>query len=368
MFAKAARNIFQVRNSPPKRPNMSEDATGLCEPLHSPDDANVDIVFVHGLGGHRVESWTYKPTEEVPVESFWPKDFLKSACPTARILSFGYDSHFTHFYPLFGPKNIPVGTTIDDHSGSLFLDLNNLRASTETPPERPLIFVAHSLGGLVVANALSRLTETNTEDKNLANTTFGVIFLGTPFEGASLARWGTIALNLVKLFSSTNKESVKDLQEQSQRLAAINDAFYKYIKVRDRSQKTLRLACFYEEWPTYVGRNNIGVVVPKASATLSGINPVPISASHSGMCKFADESRNGYKAVSGTLSRWIKELDRQGPSNHATGGVVHSGDMKFQSTVHNSGIITRDIDGNTPDAVRLTGTVNYYGSDYKPQS
>ncbi len=63
---------------------------------------------------------------------FWPKDFLPTACPTARILSFGYDASFGHFYPLYGPKNIPVGTTIDDHSAALLLALSNFRAKTET--------------------------------------------------------------------------------------------------------------------------------------------------------------------------------------------------------------------------------------------
>merc|ERR1711964_205373 len=61
--------------------------------LYSPDGVGlgaastptVDIVFVHGLNGDAIESWTDPDTK-----SFWPKDFLPNDTPEARVMTFGY--------------------------------------------------------------------------------------------------------------------------------------------------------------------------------------------------------------------------------------------------------------------------------------
>jgi hypothetical protein len=142
----------------------------------------------------------------------------------------------------------------------------------------------------------------------LVKSTCGIVFLGTPFEGSSKALWGDRGLQFLQIFSTTNNEKMKALEERSQKLVSINDSFYKLLRARDHSDSHMRVACFFEEYPTYVMKKSIGMVVPKSSATLSGIDPIPIAASHSGMCKFADEHRNGYKNISETLSQWIREL------------------------------------------------------------
>jgi protein SERAC1 len=108
------------------------------------------VVFVHGLGGHRVRTWTSEPTKQTPRPTFWPLELLPLKCRTARILSFGYDASFAHFYPLYGPKIIPVGTTIDDHSSTLFQDLIGLRNRTNTVRQCILAARISPLGGLVL--------------------------------------------------------------------------------------------------------------------------------------------------------------------------------------------------------------------------
>lgn len=176
------------------------------------------------------------------------------------------------------------------------------------PSDRPIIFVAHSLGGLVCANAFSRQHDPSESNVVLVKNICGIIFLGTPFEGSEKARWGNRALQFLQLVSQTNNEKMKILEERSQTLASINQNFYKFLRARDQSHNLMRRACFFEEYPTYVLKASIGLVVPKSSATLSGIDPISIAASHSGMSKFEDEYRNGYKNISGTLSQWISKL------------------------------------------------------------
>ena len=63
-------------------------------------------------------------------KQFWPQTLLPKDCPTARILSFGYNADFAHFYP-DDLKEISPELTIDNYSTALFQALIALRG-TET--------------------------------------------------------------------------------------------------------------------------------------------------------------------------------------------------------------------------------------------
>jgi hypothetical protein len=143
--------------------------------------------------------------------------------------------------------------------------------------------------------------------------TTGIIFLGTPFEGSSKAKWAGRALKVLDWVSTTNKEDMKDLEERSAKLMSINEAFQKLLKARDRSEtrQFVEIACFFEQYAMYKGGKKIGIIVPKESACLPGVDPQSIQANHVDMCKFEDEDREGYKNISQRLSQWISDLDRQ---------------------------------------------------------
>ena len=143
--------------------------------------------------------------------------------------------------------------------------------------------------------------------------TIGVIFLGTPFEGSSKAKWAGRALKILDWISTTHKEDVKDLEERSAKLMSINEAFQKFLKARDRSEtrQFLEVACFFEQYAMYKAGKKIGTIVPEESACLPGIDQQLIQANHVDMCKFEDEDREGYKNVSQRLGQWISDLDRR---------------------------------------------------------
>jgi alpha-beta hydrolase superfamily lysophospholipase len=71
----------------------------------------------------------------------WLRDFLPARIPHARILLYGYNSTVTN-----GANLMSVG----DHAGNL---LDRLDMKRVNDPDRPIVFVAHSLGGLVVKKA-----------------------------------------------------------------------------------------------------------------------------------------------------------------------------------------------------------------------
>lgn len=67
----------------------------------------------------------------------------------------------------------------------------------------------------------------------------------------------------------------------------------------------------------YKAGKKVGIIVPKESACLPGIDPQSIQANYVGMCKFEDEDREGYKNISQRLSQWVSDLDRQRKSSAA---------------------------------------------------
>lgn len=95
------------------------------------------ICFVHGQGGGRHSTWTKD-------EVFWPYNLLPQDIPDARIITWGYNAEVAHFLSPYSKVRVR------DHAKSLLNDLNGLRDSPETCT-RPIIFVAHSLGGIVCA-------------------------------------------------------------------------------------------------------------------------------------------------------------------------------------------------------------------------
>lgn len=164
------------------------------------------------------------------------------------------------------------------------------------------------------ANALSRPHGADQASAALVEKTIGVIFLGTPFEGSSKAKWAGRALKVLDLVGTTHKEDVKDLEERSAKLMSINDAFQKLLKARDRSRQFIEVACFFEQYAVYKAGKKVGIIVPKESASLPGIDPQSIQDNHVDMCKFADDDREGYKNVSQRLSQWASDPDRAGNS------------------------------------------------------
>ncbi|KAI4257275.1 MAG: hypothetical protein L6R42_005765 [Xanthoria sp. 1 TBL-2021] len=104
------------------------------------EDPVVDIVAVHGIRGGPIKTWTTNKTDK-----FWLADqeMLPKHMSNARILSFGYDASVAAF---FGRTS---SDTILQHAHTLVAELVADR-QLEGAMNRPIIFICHSLGGIVV--------------------------------------------------------------------------------------------------------------------------------------------------------------------------------------------------------------------------
>lgn len=107
---------------------------------------------------------------------FWPRDLLKKDFPNARIMTYGYDSSITQGYHAV-------------HQGNMFSHardlLYKLEAKRRKLISRDLVFIAHSLGGILVKEVLRR-SETDPDPKinKIFMSTTGVFFFGTPHRGS----------------------------------------------------------------------------------------------------------------------------------------------------------------------------------------
>ncbi|KAH8731953.1 Alpha/Beta hydrolase protein [Phaeosphaeriaceae sp. PMI808] len=255
----------------------------------------IDIVFVHGLTGNRESTWTDKPTNV-----FWPRDLLAKDLPKARIITFGYDADIIRGLSVAG------NGTLRDHGKALAEDLGMRRKRTDTN-FRPLIFVAHSLGGLVVEQALlvSR-GSAQQHTKDLLESTVAIAFMGTPHLGANLANWGHPISKLSNLLRKTNSEIVGVLQPGSEMLAAVQQEFHTMLDDRSRNDsKFVDIFCFYEE----LGYTGLGEIVPKQSAILAAYPNNGIHATHTGMTRFETAKDAGYVRVQDRLWLWYNTVE-----------------------------------------------------------
>jgi hypothetical protein len=99
-------------------------------------------VFIHGLQGHPWQTWTHPKTITKSNKEgvFWPRDLLCRDFPNIRILTYGYDSQVSRFFSATNQSGIFA------HGQKFLLALKRERLQAS---KRPLIFLAHSLGGII---------------------------------------------------------------------------------------------------------------------------------------------------------------------------------------------------------------------------
>ena len=191
---------------------------------------------------------------------------------------------------------------------------------------RPLIFIAHSLGGIVCAKVrvtwsydilqadlnnkglLNASLATGIPGKNIHERIKGVAFLGTPFRGSEWTSWSSILEKLMKfIFVQTNKGLINHLRPASQGLAELNDGFEQWIRGRqDPTDMRVRIMCFFEEDAPLVG----GAIVDRQSSMIAGCETLSIPSDHIGMCKFSKKEDPGYQKILTVLRRWIDEIKK----------------------------------------------------------
>ncbi|OBT42034.1 hypothetical protein VE00_07424 [Pseudogymnoascus sp. WSF 3629] len=133
------------------------------------DSANheIDCVALSGLGGHAFGSFKSRDGDHM-----WLCDSLPRDLPGARVMIYGYDSQ------LQGSNSFQ---DIESLATSFREMLQSLRTKTV-----PLILIAHSLGGIIVKEAIIQMNG-NKNSHDLIRSIYGAIFFGVPSQGMDIA-------------------------------------------------------------------------------------------------------------------------------------------------------------------------------------
>jgi len=153
---------------------------------------------------------------------YWPRDLVPVTIPYARVLTYGYDTHVRH---CFGPP-VSRNTVYDIAWGFLVA----LEAERRLEPSRPVLFIAHSLGGIIVKEMLRRSSGCHggqTHLRGVFDSTTGIIFFGTPHGGADPRGFlQHIAEAVIKAAGiRVNEQIVNTLLPSAERLRELRDEF-----------------------------------------------------------------------------------------------------------------------------------------------
>jgi protein SERAC1 len=139
---------------------------------------------------------------------------------------------------------------VRNHAVNLVNAVSQLRERSDTE-DRPIIFVVHSLGGLIFEDAmLASRNSAEAHVQSIYDNTVGVCFLGTPHCGSALAGWAAIFGQIATVVKKTNTSILKVLEPESEVLALIQGDFHTMLRGRpEQGRPPLKMTCFYEELP-----------------------------------------------------------------------------------------------------------------------
>lgn len=301
----------------------------------------LSIVFVHGLRGHPRYTWEQKlsppkdqgqkvksssglfnwrshkrsasstraENESVQLDAevtYWPQDLLPQDIPNARILTYGYDADVIGGLFKGASKN-----NITQHGRDLMLKLER------EVEDEPIIFVAHSLGGILVKEGLHwSKSHISPRYRQLHQCTRHVVFLGVPHRGSQMVNMGEILARLVNAsLQDTNRHLLSSLEVENELLDRINSEFVKMVQLEEFSVYS------FQEGSGLSGMKGFsGKVVSDYSSKLD--HPLEIvetiRGNHMEMARFSAADDEGYRTLSKVIARCVTDSQRKEKSNEPT--------------------------------------------------
>ncbi|KAH6662246.1 Alpha/Beta hydrolase protein [Halenospora varia] len=298
---------------------------GFTELTGTGNARNGPILFVHGLRGHPRHTWedsrdvgsddpgpatsskrkvisyfkhkssastaNNRTSKDSSAKVFWPNEYLIQDIPEARIWTYGYNADVIG--GLFQADN---QNSVSQHGRDLAV-----RVEREIENEDPIIFVVHSLGGIIAKDAIRR-SETCRARTKL------IVFLGTPHRGSTYAGWGEIVSNLARLaMQDSNKEIIKTLEVNSEILDNIHEEFKTIV---DRSR--IKIHSFQEARGISGMKGLHNKVDYDFSSKLDLPRPLEtvesIDANHMQMARCSDRADPRYRAIAGVLKQFMRNM------------------------------------------------------------
>ncbi|KXX75895.1 Inversin [Madurella mycetomatis] len=236
-------------------------------------------------------------------EVYWPQDLAPTTVPNSRIFTYGYDTNVRHMFA--GPVS---GKNVYDHAWDFLCSLEALRRDPKER-RRPVLFVPHSLGGIVVKEALRRSRgcgQTKPHLHTIFEATVGALFFGTPHGGADPRGFfhHVLSVSAQALGVQVNKQIVNTLMPDAEHLTELKNEF--------------SAMCHERKWQVYSFQEEYGVsalfqkkVVDDQSSCLN--DPMVetkqhISSNHMDMCRFSGLQDPEYSKVAAAMTLMLGSI------------------------------------------------------------
>ncbi|UPK91877.1 hypothetical protein LCI18_002812 [Fusarium solani-melongenae] len=252
------------------------------------------IVAVHGLNPRskpgQEHAWDTWRTSSGPEGKLWLRDELPKELPHTRIFLYEYNST-----AVYGKDR----TTFIDKVNAF---LEAMRIDRRKVPRRPLLLLGHSLGGLLIKQALIN-THNNEKYQDIKLATQGLEFFATPHDGGkqSLFNIGQIAAKIALNLGFQKDDNILETLKNG---SMFSDLMHEHWK-----QRLL-------EYPTVSFWGTLDNIVPRESTPFSmpgkHENVVSLQASHGGVCKFGTslQDRDNFKLVQANIQDLYDKLLR----------------------------------------------------------
>lgn len=259
------------------------DNFGLLK-ISEPRNVAVNVIFVHGLTGDPYETWTNDKGE------FWP-EWLSEDIDGLRVFSLGYPASLIEKW---AKSELDIG----EQATLTLAEMEVLEIG-----EKPIAFIAHSLGGILVKQILRTATDSNNPRYNaISKNTKLITFLSTPHAGSVLAS------RLKFAFPRLASRHIKLLSKDGGRLHGLNNHFRAFCK----RNPILDVLVFYETHKTWA----LAKVVTRESADM-GIathEPIPVPADHIQISKPTKKSDTVYQQIHFYLKKLINQSEFDAPN------------------------------------------------------
>ncbi|KAK1656686.1 hypothetical protein BDP55DRAFT_521187, partial [Colletotrichum godetiae] len=295
-------------------------------------EGGIDIIAVHGLDTRSPDTWEFKMKDGYNVNWLQDKNMLPTEVSNARI--FTYDWPAELFETLDAEED-----TIQELALRLLAGIQARPSATNNQrsyKDRPILFVASCLGGIILAKAL---VMAKNEYLPVRNATRWILFLATPFRGTSfedvarwaepgLRTWASIRGRRVASLLGWAKSSTFDLtllvNEFTQLCDNKNGEGYKVLTFYETGFKNLPAKVPLLSYLLTCVLANSCQLVSKSSAVLDCVpNPLPLRRTHILMNKFRGPKADDpdYKLVVDKILAFLEDIRKGTPLEQANAWI-----------------------------------------------
>ncbi|KAH7008807.1 hypothetical protein EDB80DRAFT_576244 [Ilyonectria destructans] len=299
-LCKRLREVTKSLNLPYE---YSHEFHGITPLYDNRKGADVDVVAVPGLASHALGSWMSPTRDE---DEVWLRDFLPPDIPNIRVLAYGYDTRLVN----------SESTECIQQLGTRFLELITTFRDDDGTNRRPIIFLGHSLGGLIIKSALSYAHDTpQASESDLLKSCHAILFFGVPHQGMRSDPLDEIVKGQPN--RGLIQELVVDNEDRmpSSYLNLLEAGFARTCRAK------YEIVNFYElkqsSSPKRIGSGPVVMdgakylTVSRISATMgsSEWNNVALDTDHTGLVKFTSPADVNYTTVKGRLQKLVGEAE-----------------------------------------------------------